>query len=237
MRTANALSVAVLHPSIRILLLLFLCLASASANIAQLALTFGLLVIGFALGQKLLLIKTFKLFYRLKWLFISILTLYLLMSGPGGLSGSIEGLWAGVARLISLMLLIAAVNLLVQSASPREFMSGLMWLLRPFEAFGLPTQRVAVRMALTLEMIPRLQELFDELKPSQSTRPLRKDLRHYVASLASMACDRVNATIRNAQQSIASDIELPALSAPAFGQFLGLAGLLLFYIGLGWYVE
>jgi len=231
MQSANTLSVAVLHPAIRILLLLFLCIASASADHAQLLFTFLLLSIGFAFGQKSLLIKTLKLFYRLKWLFTSILLVYVFL-GPGS-EAHWSGLQAGLLRVASLMLLIAAVNLLVQSASANEFLGGLMWVLSPLKRLGLPTQRIAVRMALTLEMIPQLQSLFEDTKTARSSQKIRKDPRHYVAALASIAAEKVALTLQHAQQTAVSEIEISSLASPSPIQTWLLLGLIAMYLGLG----
>lgn len=234
MQAASSLSVAALHPAIRIIFLLFLCIASASANHAQLLFTLLLLSAGFSLGQKPLLIKTLKLFYRLKWLFISILLVYLFLgpnSSPGGHVAAFE---AAFIRIASLMLLIAAVNLLVQSASPSEFLAGLLWLLAPLQKCGVPTQRIAVRMALTLEMIPQLQHLFQGSNPALTRNPIRKDLRHYVAGLANIAAERLQTTLSHIQCYRLSEIEIASLGAPNLVQIVLLLGLMAIYLDLGW---
>jgi len=227
------LSVAALHPAIRILVLLFLCIASASASYAQLVFTLLLLSVGFAMGQKSLLFRTFKVFYRLKWLFASILLIYVFLEPGNAQQGHFAGVEDGLIRIFSLLLLIAAVNLLVQSGSPSEFMSGLIWLLSPLQRLGLPTQRVAVRMALTLEMIPRLQTIFQASHSNADQRSIRKDVRHYVASLAALAVERVQLTVNYAEQYQEKEIEILTLVAPRLGQLLFLVLLITCYVALG----
>ena len=234
MQAASSLSVAALHPAIRIIFLLFLCIASASANHAQLLFTFLLLSVGFGLGQIPLLIKTLKLFYRLKWLFISILLVYLFLTPNSSPNGHFAAFEAGVIRIASLLLLIAAVNLLVQSASPSEFLAGLLWLMAPLQKCGVPTHRIAVRMALTLEMIPQLQNQFQNSNPTLEAKPIRKDLRHYVAGLANIAAERVQTTLSHIECYCISDIEIVSLSAPNLLQILLLLGLMAIYVDLGW---
>lgn len=224
------MSVAALHPASRIVLLLFLCVASASAKHAQLVFTFILLSLGFALGQRVLLIKTVKVFYRLKWLFLSILLLYLFV-GSGEFHWRLSALEPGLLRVLSLMLLIAAVNLLVQSASPGEFVAALLWLMSPLRRLGLPTQRIAIRMALTLEMVSKLQTLFEQ-ESSAQTKPVRKDLRHYIAGLAGMAATRVELTRQHAQQSVGEAIEIEVLPLPSVWQVLFVMGVVVVYVAL-----
>lgn len=224
------MGVALLHPATRIVLLLFLCIAGSTAGHAQLAFLFILLCVGFALGQRTLFLKTLKVFYRLKWLFISILLLYLFV-GTGGFHWRLSALEPGALRVVSLMLLIAAVNLLVQSASPGEFIAALLWLMSPLRWLGVPTQRVAIRMALTLTMVSKLQLLFEREAGSQ-TSPMRKDVRHYVAGLANLAATRVEMTLQQTQKSVGEEIEIEPLAIPGVGQvvfFLVVVGV---YLGL-----
>lgn len=224
------MNVAALHPAARIVLLLFLCVASASADHAQLLFTLVMLSLGFALGQRELLIKTLKVFYRLKWLFISILLLYLFV-GSGAFHWRLSALEPGLLRVLSLMLLIAAVNLLVQSASPGEFIAALLWLMSPLSRLGVPTQRVAIRMALTLEMVSKLQALI-KAEARVKTRPIRKDVRHYVASLANLAATRVETTMRHAQESVGETIEIEALPLFSLWQVVFVVSVVGVYVGL-----
>jgi len=224
------MSVAALHPASRVVLLLFLCVASASAKHAQLIFTFTLLSLGFALGQRVILLKTVKVFYRLKWLFISILLLYLFV-GNGEFHWQLSALEPGLLRVLSLMLLIAAVNLLVQSSTPGEFIAALLWLMSPLRRLGLPTQRIAIRMALTLEMVSKLQTLFEQ-ESSAQTMPMRKDLRHYIAGLAGLAASRVELTRQHAQESVGEEIEIDILPLPSVWQALFVAGVVGGYVAL-----
>jgi len=232
MPAASFVSVATLHPAIRIFLLLFLCGANAKSDHAQLIFTLILLCTGYALGHGGLLLKTLKVFYRLKWLFISILLIYLFLDGGYSREWWPSRLQPGLTRVASLMLLIAAVNLLVQSGSPRQFMSGLLWVMAPLEKLGVPTQRVAVRMALTLEIIPELQEAFAQRIVSSQAKRIRKDMRHYVAGLATLAVEKLELALRHTQKFSGQEIEIERSRAPSLPQFLFLLCVIAVYVSL-----
>lgn len=192
-------------------------------------LTLSLLALGYALGQQQLFVSTLSLLYRLKWLFVSILFIYLFLS-PSlhfDLHSLNQNLSPGLTRIANLMLLIAAVNLLVRSGDPHEFMQALLWLLRPLQVMGLPSERIAVRMALCMDMVAQLQAEFAKpsvTKPKSKSR--RHIWRHYLGNIANLAHNRVAATLAHIQAYPLKRIEISMLGAPGWLQ-CGLLGLLI----------
>ena len=101
---------------------------------------------------------------RLKWLFISILIVYLFFT-PGQLlwpdvvwSPTVEGLMQGLLRVAVLVLLVAAVNILISSTDQDEFLSAILWCLRPLSFVGLPHERLAVRITLTFDEVSQIRK-------------------------------------------------------------------------------
>ncbi|ABI56582.1 CbiQ family ECF transporter T component [Alkalilimnicola ehrlichii MLHE-1] len=154
-----------MHPAVRVVLVLALALVLARASVAQ-ALVAGLLVLallpwGNPRGWRRLAIGL----WRLKFLFLSIAVLYLLLT-PGtpiwpalhaGATPSREGLAEGLLRVAALAALLAAVHWLMRTLTRAELVAGLSWTLQPLRWLGADVDRLAIRLVLTLEIVPRLR--------------------------------------------------------------------------------
>lgn len=100
-----------------------------------------------------------KMLKRLRWLFLSILVVYLFFT-PGVLllpdvlwGPTQEGLLQGLFRVAVLVLIVAAVNVLIGSTGQTEFLSAVSWCLQPLSWLGLSHERLAVRISLTLAAV------------------------------------------------------------------------------------
>ncbi len=100
-----------------------------------------------------------KMIKRLRWLFLSILVVYLFFT-PGILlvpdvlwGPTQEGLTQGLLRIAVLVLIVAAVNILIGSTEQAEFLSAVSWCLQPLSWLGLSHERLAVRISLTLAAV------------------------------------------------------------------------------------
>ncbi|RLK50201.1 energy-coupling factor transport system permease protein [Alkalispirillum mobile] len=154
-----------MHPATRVLLVIALATVLARASMAQVAIA-GVLVAGLlpwrdAPGWR----RLARGLWQLKFLFLSIAVLYLFLTPgqalwPGGEPGAVpsrEGLAEGLLRVFALAALVAAVHWLMRSQSRADLIAGLGWVLRPLRLVGLDVDRVAVRLVLTLETVPRLR--------------------------------------------------------------------------------
>jgi energy-coupling factor transporter transmembrane protein EcfT len=91
---------------------------------------------------------------RARWLLLSLVAVYALATpgatlALGGLSA--EGLALGLLQAGRLVAMIGALALLLAATPTTELLSGLWVLLRPLAPLGVDAQRVALRLALTLE--------------------------------------------------------------------------------------
>jgi energy-coupling factor transporter transmembrane protein EcfT len=94
---------------------------------------------------------------RLRWLLLAMLLVYAWATPgqylwAGMLAPTREGLLLGGEQVLRIITVIASLQVLLQSMSRGELFAGLYALARPLEWFGLSRERLAVRLALTIEM-------------------------------------------------------------------------------------
>lgn len=154
-----------MHPAVRLVLLLVFAAALPTLPLtASGALGAGLTVVHAAKGRAPALRRLAVAIWRLRWLLLAVAVLYagftegtpLLESLPGL---SREGALEGARRVLVLVDLVAAVQLLMLLTPLSELLGGLLWLLRPLRAVGLDPERLALRIGLVLDELKRLQEM------------------------------------------------------------------------------
>jgi energy-coupling factor transporter transmembrane protein EcfT len=85
-----------------------------------------------------------------------------------------EGVEAGLLQVSRLVLLLLTLAMLLARMSPPQLLAGLYTLLRPLQALGLPIERLALRMWLTLhyaDSVPATGPLHVRLDPIVVSRP------------------------------------------------------------------
>jgi energy-coupling factor transporter transmembrane protein EcfT len=94
---------------------------------------------------------------RTRWLLLSIFLVYALatpgenlLESLGAFSPTREGLHAGTLQVWRLFILLAALSLLLAATPGKQLLSGLLLLLRPWRKLGVPDERIAARVWLTL---------------------------------------------------------------------------------------
>lgn len=144
-----------------------------AADPIHLLITLAMVSLGYALGPASDFHFSIRLLLRLKWLFLSILLIYIILT-PGrslfvvtGAYITVEGVIQGLLRVGSLAVLITAVNLLIRPAGQDELIFAIIWLLSPLRRLGLPVDRLAVRMVLTLNYVHEFQNLLVTEKMSE----------------------------------------------------------------------
>lgn len=152
----KVLSVARPHPASLILLWLALLVASASRGGWLLLLVTLTLVLA---ARALAVSHLYRLLRRSRWLLLTLFVLFTWMT-PGTplpwLPGiSREGLQLAAEHALRLVLALAALALVLRVLSPVALVTGIRSLLAPLVVFGLPRDRIAVRLALTLEEVER----------------------------------------------------------------------------------
>jgi energy-coupling factor transport system permease protein len=143
------------HPAVQILVWMLLALlAQRLPPLALLVLTAVL----FGLAMRLCAKQLLTLLRRTRWIFFSLLLIYAfttpgvaLWAQLGALSPTREGLLDGLLQLGRLVSVLSGLAILLALLSQTQLISGLYSLAYPLRWFGLSRERIAVRLALTLE--------------------------------------------------------------------------------------
>lgn len=226
-----------MHPVIKIVSFLVFG-AAVSIGDGKILLAGASLVLPlYVFGNKIHLHTSLIMLKRLKWLFVSILIVYLFFT-PGQLlwpdvvwSPTLEGLTQGLLRVAVLVLLVAAVNLLISSTERDDFLSAILWCLRPLSFVGLPHERLAVRITLTLDEVSQIRKhhLYEGRNDSQEGEA-SSAVSHVVSNvgkaepklsaIAKTANRLFQSVIATAETTTVREISLPEESAPPVYQWL-----------------
>jgi energy-coupling factor transport system permease protein len=105
-----------------------------------------------------------RMVQRVRWLLLSILVLYgwwtpgvPLWEGLGGYGPSLEGLRQGGVRVGVLLAIVAAVHWVMSATERGALLGAVVAFTAPLRWLGVNHQRLAVRILLTLEAVPRVQ--------------------------------------------------------------------------------
>lgn len=143
------------HPAVLILLWIFLAVAMQSLHAAELLLVgVPLLVVAYILSAT----RLRTLLRRTRWIMLSLLFIYAYAT-PGvavlpplaQFSPTLEGLSDGLLQLGRLVFALAGLSILLSLLPQNQLISGLYVLGYPLRHLGLSRERMAVRLALTLQ--------------------------------------------------------------------------------------
>jgi len=156
-----------MHPVIRIVSFVVLTAFLARGDMANIVVAAAILMLlSFKLDGHVWR-TAWRLLRRMRWLFLSIAVIYLWLT-PGvplipGIPSvaewmpTVEGLWQGMLRTMSLALMVTAASLLLSVTSRDEVLSALHWMMTPLGLLRFPHERFAVRAALSLEAVTQVQ--------------------------------------------------------------------------------
>jgi energy-coupling factor transporter transmembrane protein EcfT len=174
----------VFHPATFIFLWILFVFSVAHLPFAYLAL-FSAILFCVTLYYPFLLWRLLK---RSKILFLSTLLIYAysgngryLYPSLGWASPSIEGLYAGLYYILHLWCIVSSLLLLRQYLDAGAWLRGMLGLLQPLAWSGLPVQRLAVRLCLTLHYAERLLMQF-RLTPTNVVAQLSQQLAYIPAA-------------------------------------------------------
>lgn len=145
-----------LHPAVQILLWAMLAVLVQHASGALLV-ALALIVQGLALA--LGADQFLRLLRRTRWIMLTLLILYAYVTPGAGVwpqwgiwSPTREGLLDGAYQLMRLLSVLAGLALLLTMLHRERLMAGLYVLLHPLGWLGVPRERIAVRLAITLDL-------------------------------------------------------------------------------------
>lgn len=143
------------HPAIQILIWITLSIFAQALAAQGL---FVLTVVLFIAAVKLNSRQLFSLIRRTRWILFSLLLIYAystpgvaLVTELGRYSPTLEGLSDGLMQLGRLLSMLSGLAILLSLLSESQFISGIHALAYPLNWFGGSRERVAVRLALTLQ--------------------------------------------------------------------------------------
>ncbi len=217
-----------MHPVIKIILFLIYATAVAFGGASTLLAGAVLVVALYLPGPRERLLLALRMLRRMRWFFLSIALVYLLFT-PGRLLFSVwpwgptvEGLVEGGQRIASLVLIVFAVNLLLRTTPRPALISAILWCLMPLAWVGLPRERLAVRIALTLDAVDSVQVIYRHRsrddEPPAAIRPA--SLKARLWRIGATAQRLVTAVIEQAESAPAVAIEVPRPSNPPWIQWL-----------------
>lgn len=209
-----------MHPLIRVVALLVFVTGLALARPVLLSAGIGLLLL-------LNLLTSFpdprgllRMVLRLRWLLLAILLVYgwwtpglSLFPAIGSWSPTTEGLIVGLLRILSLVLIVAAVHLLLQVTTRKELLPAIIQLISPVTTQA-GRERLAVRILLSVEAVTHVQSLIsDTLK----THPLYN---RKLSTLGVAAQVLYKAVLDKAAQAGVDVIDVIELKSPPLWQWL-----------------
>jgi hypothetical protein len=226
-----------MHPVIKIVSFLVFGAAVSIGDGQVLLVGISLVLPLYIFGEKIHFRASLIMLKRLKWLFVSILIVYLFFT-PGQLlwpdvvwSPTFEGLTQGLLRVAVLILLVAAVNFLISSTKQDDFLSAILWCLKPLSIIGLPHERLAVRITLTLDEVSQIRShhLYESYNESQQDKvnpalsdvdPKVRETEPKLLAIAMTANRLFQSVIHTAETSPVGEISLPEESFPPIHQWL-----------------
>ncbi len=169
-----------------------------------------------------LAVSGWKMVRRLRWLLFSILCIYAWMT-PGtpvltlwpGWMPTFEGLADGGWRIVALVLIVMAVNLLLTGTSREELCAALYQLVWPLVWLGLSRERFAIRLVLVFETLPGIENTLRDLRNNSDVDRERPVWRQ----LADRAAQAFAQIIDNAEQAPCREISFSPLPMPAWYQW------------------
>jgi energy-coupling factor transport system permease protein len=158
-----------MHPAIRIVSLIVLGSTMALSQGRAILFAAALVLALYAATSTLHLAPAWRMLKRMRWLFLSIIVFYFwftpgepLVDAAAQWLPTVQGVVQGSMRIVALVTLVLAVNLLLQTTARPQLLAGLLWCTRPLRWFGFAHERLAVRLTLVIEAVPQVQALYSE---------------------------------------------------------------------------
>lgn len=212
-----------IHPVIRIVSFAVLTAFLALGGAADIAVGAALLIFLYAKLEGRALQAAWRLLRRMRWLFLSIAIIYLwftpgtpLIPGDEAFAQwlpTVDGARQGGLRILALALMAAAASLLLHVTPSDQILGALRWLMAPLGVMGFPHERLAVRAALTLDAVTRVQEHV------RAALAARRETAKPIARIGAVAATVFAIVMSEAEGASCMAIELPAPYPPPIMQW------------------
>ena len=146
-----------------------------------------------------------KLFWRIRWLLLSILLVYVWLP----IGSFTESLWLASQRIALLMIMLFALQALVLNMSRNNIVMGLYAVLWPLSIMGLSRDQIVLRLILTLESVSQLPTVLGQQHEADKTITSR--LKNIVERLINTITNVLSHSeiITHDEVSIETDIVVP----------------------------
>lgn len=222
-----------LHPVIRLTSFLVIVLLLPQALPWQLYLMAVMLLACYFQQQGRYWRSAQSMLWRLRWLLLSLLLVYLLMPADADnmkvlMRISSWQVWQqALQQVLVICEIILAVNLLLQSSSRDELLQSIYWLVAPCAWLGFSRQRLTLRLLLVLEMVMPVRQLaLRELSGKQNER-------YSIAAFARLAAQIFTNVLHHARTTETGSLTFSPAVPPLWVQWL-LPLLLAVIIVLPW---
>lgn len=146
-----------MHPTIKILALIFLGLA---LNKLALGVLIAMLCLMVFVAVHLQVRPWLHMIWRMRWLFLSMLLVYGLTTPgeyikwmPIDWGVTYEGVGAGILQILRLTTMLGGIAFLMATTMRNDLIAGFYLLLTPLRVFKLQPERFAARLCLTLQYL------------------------------------------------------------------------------------
>ncbi len=154
---------------------------------------------------------------RMRWFLFSILLVYCWFT-PGtpiiqwpawsAWLPTIEGVSSGLQRVLALILVIVAVNLLLRALSRDQLLSAIYFFARPLQVVGVKAEVVALRTVLVFDAMSEVQAMMAHHLPDKRQIPRQLD------SVGLLAARVFHAVTERAIKTPQHEVLLPQTDAP-----------------------
>jgi len=210
-----------LHPLIRVFIFLVFAVLVAHADLVAIFVAAVVLSLVYALVDRSCLTSAWKMVFRIRWIFLSLFLIYAWFT-PSDVSASSASAWLpsaagmvnGLIHVMSLLMIVLAVNLLLSFTAKTDLMLALRWMVTPLAVLGVSRDRVALRMMLVMDTVAGVQVLVgDALKEIHETR-------FTLVKIGAVTGEVFQRVLNKADQQEEQTIVLQPLCAPPFWQWL-----------------
>lgn len=194
-----------IHPYIKMSSFLVFALSLSFGGVHQLLSGFVLLICGYLMVSQPDVAGLGKMLARLRWLWLSLIIFYFWFT-PGkaifeefsNWSPSVEGVYQGMIRVGILVAMTMAAHLMFQSCSREQLIASIRWMATPLGLLGIHRDRLAVRMLLVFEAVPKIQAFYgntnEPIKGNATRGNIIRRIGTVVASIFEQVIDRAEST-------------------------------------------
>lgn len=209
-----------MDPVIRVICFLILTGALSRNHLDSFLFCTMLVVLLHIVTRQALIKSHLKLIYRMRWLFLALMVMYFWFT-PGipllnvAWSPTIEGIQQGGLRAGSLILVIIAINFMIQITPKEQILGALYWILAPFQLLGLSRDKFMLRVTLTLETLTGMQSLLEQRKQQNGASKQGK-FKNIINNMSEI----FNTIIQKAENTPVRSVTIPVRQSPPVYQWL-----------------